>query len=51
MRMKEEDWDAVISVNLKSAYKLCKHAGYQMVRQKSGRIINISSIVGRMGQA
>ena len=51
MRMKEEDWDAVINVNLKSAYNLCKHAGYQMVRQKSGRIINISSIVGRMGQA
>ncbi|HAB89352.1 MAG TPA: 3-oxoacyl-[acyl-carrier-protein] reductase [Bacteroidetes bacterium] len=51
MRMKEEDWDAVININLKSAYNLCKHAGYQMVRQKSGRIINISSIVGRMGQA
>ncbi|MGD2096375.1 MAG: 3-oxoacyl-[acyl-carrier-protein] reductase [Desulfobacterales bacterium] len=49
MRMKEEDWDAVISVNLKSAFNCIKAISKIMVRQKSGRIINLASVVGVMG--
>jgi 3-oxoacyl-[acyl-carrier protein] reductase len=49
MRMKPEDWDAVIDVNLTAAYRWCRHAVKQMLRQRSGRIINISSIVGVIG--
>ena len=49
MRMKEEDWDAVISVNLKSAFICIKAISKIMVRQKSGRIINLASVVGVMG--
>jgi 3-oxoacyl-[acyl-carrier protein] reductase len=49
MRMKEEDWDTVISVNLKSAFNCIKAISKIMVRQKSGRIINLASVVGVMG--
>ena len=49
MRMKEEDWDAVISVNLKSAFNCIKAVSKFMVRQKSGCIINLASVVGVMG--
>jgi 3-oxoacyl-[acyl-carrier protein] reductase len=49
MRMKEEDWDAVISVNLKSAFNCIKAASKIMVKQRSGRIINLASVVGVMG--
>ena len=49
MRMKEEDWDAVISVNLKGVFNCTKAAAKYMVKQKSGRIVNISSVVGEMG--
>jgi 3-oxoacyl-[acyl-carrier protein] reductase len=49
MRMKEEDWDAVISVNLKSAFNCIKAASKFMVKQRSGRIINLASVVGVMG--
>lgn len=49
MRMKEEDWDAVINVNLKSAFNCTKAISKIMVRQKSGRIINLASVVGVMG--
>ena len=49
MRMKEEDWDAVISVNLKSAFNCIRAVSKIMVRQKSGRIINLASVVGVMG--
>ncbi len=49
MRMKEEDWDAVISVNLKSAFNCIKAVSKIMVRQKAGRIINLASVVGVMG--
>jgi 3-oxoacyl-[acyl-carrier protein] reductase len=49
MRMKEEDWDAVINVNLKSAFNCIKAISKIMVRQKSGRIINLASVVGVMG--
>ncbi len=49
MRMKEEDWDAVISVNLKSAFNCIKSVSKIMVKQRSGRIINLASVVGVMG--
>jgi 3-oxoacyl-[acyl-carrier protein] reductase len=49
MRMKEEDWDAVISVNLKSVFNCIKSVSKIMVKQRSGRIINLASVVGVMG--
>ena len=49
LRLKPADWDAVLEVNLKGAYRWCRHAVKQMVRQRSGRIVNISSIVGVIG--
>jgi len=51
MRMKEEDWDAVINTNLKSVYKLSQAVLRGMMKNRSGRIINISSVVGHMGNA
>jgi 3-oxoacyl-[acyl-carrier protein] reductase len=51
MRMKSEDWDAVIDTNLKGAFHLTKWVGRLMVRQRAGRIINISSVIGLMGNA
>ena len=51
LRMKEEDFDAVINVNLKGAFLMCKAAAKIMLKQRSGRIINISSVVGQMGNA
>jgi len=50
-RMKSEDWDAVINTNLKGAFNLTRTVGRLMVRQRSGRIINISSVIGLMGNA
>jgi 3-oxoacyl-[acyl-carrier protein] reductase len=50
MMMKEEDWDTVINVNLKSLFNTCKAATRKMLRQRSGRIINITSVVGIAGQ-
>jgi 3-oxoacyl-[acyl-carrier protein] reductase len=51
MRMKDEDWDAVLNVNLKGAF-LCTRAAFKvMSKQRYGRIINIASIVGQMGNA
>ena len=49
MRMKEEDWDAVISVNLKSVFNCIKSVSKIMVKQRAGRIINLASVVGVMG--
>lgn len=49
LRMKEEDFDKVISVNLKGTWNCCKHVVKHMSRQRSGKIINISSVVGIMG--
>ncbi len=49
MRMKEEDFDAVIDVNLKGAWNMMKNVTKPMMKQKSGRIINISSVVALMG--
>lgn len=50
LMMSEDDWDTVIRVNLKSLYNTCKAAARTMVRQRSGRIINITSVVGIAGQ-
>lgn len=51
MTMKEDDWDAVINTNLRSVYAVTKAAVRGMIRQKWGRIINITSVVGLSGQA
>lgn len=51
MRMKEADWDDVISTNLKGVFNCTKAVTRQMMRQRKGRIINISSIVGVSGNA
>ena len=51
LRMKEEDWDAVLNVNLKSAFLCCKAAAKPMMSARSGKIINIASVVGLMGNA
>lgn len=49
MRMKEEEFDEVIRVNLKGVFNCIKHVSKIMLKQKSGRIINISSIIGLIG--
>ncbi|MFB6466606.1 3-oxoacyl-[acyl-carrier-protein] reductase [Cytobacillus sp. Hz8] len=49
MRMKEDEWDAVINTNLKGVFLTTKAVTRQMMKQRSGRIINISSIVGVCG--
>jgi len=51
MRMEESDFDKVIEVNLKGTWNCCKHASRYMTKQRSGKIINISSVVGIMGNA
>ena len=51
LRLKEEEWDAVLAVNLKGAYNCIRAAGKAMVKQRFGRIINIASVVGVMGNA
>jgi 3-oxoacyl-[acyl-carrier protein] reductase len=51
IRMKEEEWDEVIAVNLKGVYNCLKAAARPMMKQRSGTIINISSVVGVLGNA
>jgi 3-oxoacyl-[acyl-carrier protein] reductase len=51
MRMKRPDWDAVLQTNLTSAYLLIQQVITSMLKQRWGRIINITSIFGQMGQA
>lgn len=51
MRMKDEEWDDVISTNLSSVYRLCRLVIKPMVKARGGRIINISSVVGITGNA
>jgi 3-oxoacyl-[acyl-carrier protein] reductase len=51
MRMKRADWDAVLQTNLTSAYFLIQQAISSMLKQRWGRIINITSVFGQMGQA
>lgn len=49
LRMKEEEWDEVLQVNLKAAFLLSRAAARYMLRQRWGRIINISSVAGLVG--
>ena len=51
LRMKDEDWDAVLNVNLKGAFLCSRAAAKLMSKQRYGRIINIASVVGQMGNA
>ena len=51
MRMKDDDWDAVIDTNLKAVFRACRAATKPMMRQRYGRIINITSVVGASGNA
>ena len=51
LRMSEEEWDAVLDTNLKGAFNCCKAAARPMVKARGGRIVNISSVVGLMGNA
>jgi len=51
LRMKETDFDAVVDVNLKGTWNMCKHVTRGMLKRKSGKIINISSVVGIIGNA
>ena len=51
VRMKDDDWDQVLDVNLRGVFLMTRAAGKVMMRQKSGRIINIASTAGAMGNA
>ena len=51
MRMKDEDWASVIDTNLTSIYRMSRRAVKGMMKARSGRIINITSVVGQMGNA
>jgi len=51
LRMKEEEWDAVISVNLKGTFNACKSVSRAMLKARKGKIINIASVIGVMGNA
>ena len=51
MRMKEADWDDVMNTNLKGVYNCSKAVMRTMMKQKSGRIVNMASVVGEMGNA
>ena len=51
MRLKDEDWDAVLDTNLKSVFRLSRAVMRPMMKQRYGRIINITSVVGAMGNA
>jgi 3-oxoacyl-[acyl-carrier protein] reductase len=51
MRMKDEDWDAVLQTNLSSVFKLCRAVMKPMMKARVGRIINVTSVVGSSGNA
>ena len=51
MRMKENEWDDIIDTNLSSIFRLSKAVLRPMMKKKNGRIINIGSVVGTMGNA
>lgn len=51
MKMSEEDYDAVLDINLKGTFNCIKHISRQMLKQKGGRIVNLSSVVGVYGNA
>lgn len=50
-RMKPEQWDAVIQTNLSSLYRICRRAARSMMKERYGRIVNIGSVVGSVGNA
>lgn len=49
--MKREDWDLVLGINLTGAFNCIKHVSKRMLKNQSGRIVNIASVVGLMGNA
>ena len=49
LRMKEEEFDDVISINLKGTYNCIRHVAKQMMKQRSGKIVNVASVVGLIG--
>jgi len=51
MRMSEQEWDSVLAVNLKGAYNCIRAATKTFMKQREGRIVNIASVVGQMGNA
>ena len=51
MKMKEEDFDSVLNVNLKGTFNTIRHSARQMLKQRNGKIINISSVSGILGNA
>lgn len=51
LRMKEDEWDAVLNVNLKSVFACTKAISRFMMKQKSGTVVNIASVIGIMGNA
>ena len=51
LRMKRQDWDAVLNINLTAAYLCTQQVLHGMIRRRSGRIINIASVVAQMGNA
>ena len=51
MRMSDDDWDAVLGTNLKAVFRACRAATRPMMKQRYGRIINITSVVGAIGNA
>ena len=51
MRMKEEDWDSVLNINLKGCFNGIKAVTRPMIKNKGGRIINITSVIGQIGNA
>jgi 3-oxoacyl-[acyl-carrier protein] reductase len=51
MRMKDDDWDAVHDTNLKAVFRACRAATRPMMKQRYGRLINITSVVGAIGNA
>jgi 3-oxoacyl-[acyl-carrier protein] reductase len=51
MRMKDDDWDAVLDTNLKAVFRMSRAVMRPMMKQRHGRIINITSVVGAMGNA
>ena len=51
LRMKDEDWQAVLDVNLSAAFRLCRSAARGMMKKRWGRIVNITSVVGVTGNA
>jgi 3-oxoacyl-[acyl-carrier protein] reductase len=49
MRMKDDDWDAVLDTNLKAVFRACRAVMRTMMKQRWGRIVNITSVVGASG--